>query len=119
MARTINDYLNLPYTIEFIPSPDGGYAVAVKELPGCISQGDTAEEALAMIRDAMAGWIEIALEDSLPIPEPRQVESYSGKFVVRIPKSLHRRRAVEASENEGVSLELRHQCSIGWRCVWR
>lgn len=103
MAKTINDYLKLPYTIELIPDPEGGYAVAVKELPGCISQGDTAEEAMVMIRDAMAGWIEIALEDGMPIPEPRPEESYSGKFVVRVPKSLHRRLA-EESENEGVSL---------------
>ena len=103
MAKTIDDYLKLPYTIELIPDPQGGYAVAVKELPGCISQGDTAEEAITMIRDAMAGWIEIALEDSLPIPEPRPEESYSGKFVVRVPKSLHR-RLVEEAEREGVSL---------------
>ena len=103
MAKTIDDYLKLPYTIELIPDPQDGYAVAVKELPGCISQGDTAEEAITMIRDAMAGWIEIALEDSLPIPEPRPEESYSGKFVVRVPKSLHR-RLVEEAEREGVSL---------------
>jgi antitoxin HicB len=103
MAKTIDEYLKLPYTIELITDPSGGYAVAVKELPGCISQGDTVEEAMQMIRDAMAGWIDLALEDGLPIPEPRPEESYSGKFVVRVPKSLHRRLA-ERSEIEGVSL---------------
>lgn len=103
MSKSIGDYLKLPYTIELIPNPGGGYAVTVKELPGCISQGETPEEAIAMIRDAMAGWIEVALEDGLPIPEPRSEESYSGKFVVRVPKALHRRLA-EESKAEGVSL---------------
>ena len=56
-----------------------------------------------MIRDAMQGWLEIAIESGHRIPEPRPEEEYSGKFVVRVPKSLHR-RLVERAEEEGVSL---------------
>ena len=103
MEKNINYYLNLPYTIELQQDPEEGWFVRVKELPGCMSQGDTPEEAFEMIRDAMQGWLEIALEDDLPIPEPRPEEDYSGKFVVRVPKSLHR-KLVEEAEREGVSL---------------
>jgi antitoxin HicB len=103
MEKTVEYYLSLPYTIELIVEPTGGWFVAVKELPGCMSEGDTPEEAVEMIRDAMRGWIEISLEDGNPIPEPRGLEDYSGKFVVRVPRSLHR-ELVERAAQEGVSL---------------
>jgi len=104
MEKNLEYYLNLPYTIELTPDPeDGGWVVSVKELPGCLSQGDTIEEAMEMIRDAMRGWIEISLEDGDPIPEPRMDEQYSGKFQVRVPRSLHR-KLVKTAEEEGVSL---------------
>jgi antitoxin HicB len=105
-ARKVEDYLRLPYTIEVIRDNDEenpGWVARVVELPGCITQGDTFEELREMIEDAMRGWIEVALEDGIPIPEPRPVDEYSGKFVVRVPKSLHR-ELVEAAEREGVSL---------------
>ena len=104
MEKNLEYYLNLPYTIELTPDPeDGGWVVSVKELPGCLSQGDTIEEAMEMIRDAMSGWIEVCLEDGVPIPEPRSDEQFSGKFQVRVPRSLHR-KLVETANTEGVSL---------------
>lgn len=99
-------YMNLPYTIEITQdhSEDNpGWIASVKELPGCITQADTFEELEEMIKEAMRSWIEVALEDGISIPEPRMEEDYSGKFVVRLPKSLHR-DLVELSEEEGVSL---------------
>ena len=103
MEKTVDYYVNLPYTIELQHDQEEGWFVRVKELRGCTSQGDTAEEALNMIQDAMLAWLEVALEDGLPIPEPRPEEGYSGKFVVRVPRSLHR-ELVEQAEREGVSL---------------
>lgn len=99
-------YLSLPYTIEVIRDNDEenpGWAARVVELPGCITQGDTFEELGEMVKDAMRGWIEIALEDGIPVPEPHSYEQFSGKFVVRLPKSLHRDLA-EIAERENVSL---------------
>jgi predicted HicB family RNase H-like nuclease len=61
------------------------------------------KEAHANIREAMEGWIETKLEADLPIPQPLDSDKYSGKFVVRLPRTLHRRLAAEA-EKEGVSL---------------
>lgn len=103
MEKTLEYYLGLPYTIELIRQPGGGWFVQVKELPGCMSVGDTPDEAVEMIQDAMRLWIETALEDGEPIPEPRPLEDYSGRFVVRVPRSLHRDLVVQA-EREGVSL---------------
>jgi antitoxin HicB len=102
MEKNLTYYLSLPYTIELQHDLDGWF-VRVKELPGCISQGDTAGEALEMIQEAMTLWLEVALEDGDPIPEPRELDDYSGKFVVRVPRSLHRDLVDRAAE-EGVSL---------------
>ncbi|MFZ5822500.1 MAG: type II toxin-antitoxin system HicB family antitoxin [Chloroflexota bacterium] len=103
MEKDLDYYLNLPYTFEMIWDPDHAWFIRVKELPGCMSQGNDPDDAIEMIRDAMRGWIGVALEDGIPIPEPQPDEDYSGKFVVRVPRSLHRQLA-EAAEREGVSL---------------
>ncbi len=68
-----------------------------------MSDGDTPEEAATMIQEAIELWLEVALEEGAPIPEPRPESDYSGKFVVRVPRSLHR-ELVETAEQEGVSL---------------
>ena len=67
----LNDYLNLSYPITLYPEPDGGYRVMLADLPGCLSQGDTLEEAIANIKEAQIAWIETALEcgDEIPVPE--------------------------------------------------
>jgi antitoxin HicB len=103
MTKTAAYYLGLPYTIELRNFPDEGWFVRVKELPGCMSQGDTADEALANLQEAMELWLEVSLEHGDDIPEPRSDEDYSGKFVVRVPSSLHRDLAERAAE-EGASL---------------
>lgn len=47
---------------------DGGYTVEVPSLPSCISQGDTVDEALENIKDAIQGYIESLEADGLPVP---------------------------------------------------
>src|SRR3990172_1684368 len=101
--KDVNHYLSLPYTIQMIREEGGTWFARVLELPGCMTEGDTPEEAADMILDAMAGWIEVALEDGRPIPEPQSTEDYSGRFVVRVPRTLHQ-QLVEAAQREGVSL---------------
>ena len=103
MKKDLDYYLKLPYTIELIPDSEQGWFVRIKELRGCMSQGDTIEEAYEMIQDAMRSWLDVAIEDNIPIPEPAPDEDYSGKFVVRLPRSLHRQLA-QTAEREGVSL---------------
>ena len=67
------------------------------------STGDTAEEVYRNLNEAMEGYIETKLENDIDIPLPVQTEDFSGKFVVRLPRTLHQRLAIEA-EKEGVSL---------------
>ncbi len=102
----VKDYMDLPYNyiIQQINDESGKYYYArVLELDGCQSDGDTFDEAYENLREAMQGYIETKLANGLDIPIPQSAQDYSGKFVVRIPKSLHQSLAIEA-EKEGVSL---------------
>ena len=101
--KDLSYYLNLKYPVTLVPAEEGGYLAKINELKGCITQGETTEEVLAMIEDAREVWITDAFKHGDFIPEPVAGKSYSGKFIVRIPKSLHRDMAHKASE-EGVSL---------------
>jgi antitoxin HicB len=104
-CEDVEHYLALPYRIELTPD-DGEWVVSMPELPGCLSQGATVEEAVAMIREAQRLWIEVALEDGVPIPLPGQDDHhYTGKFMVRVPRDLHRALVV-AAEAQDVSLNL-------------
>jgi predicted RNase H-like HicB family nuclease len=103
---SVQEYLKLPYNFIIKPIQDesGAYFHAsVLELDGCQSTGDTFNEAYDSLMEAMEGWIETKLENGFSIPEPIEDEKYSGKFVLRLPKSLHKHLAIEA-EKEGVSL---------------
>ena len=104
--RTLDYYMNLPYTkiIQEIHDESGHYFYGkILELDGCQSTGETLEELNANLKEAMEGYIEVMIENKMEIPEPVKEESLSGKFVIRVPKSLHRRLVIEA-EKEGVSL---------------
>jgi len=83
----------------------GGYLIEFPDLPGCMSDGDTIEETIANGEDAKRGWIAAMQEAGRAIPPPsvEPPESYSGKWQLRAPKSLHRRLA-ERAKREGVSL---------------
>jgi predicted RNase H-like HicB family nuclease len=102
----VKEYLKLPYhiVIQHITDESGSYYFAtVQEFDGCMSDGDTYEEAFENIQETMSGWIETKLDGGFPVPKPFDESQYSGKFVLRVPKSLHARLAIEA-EKEGVSL---------------
>lgn len=103
--KDLEYYMGLSYTIIIKPAKDGGYIAYIKELPGCITQGETLQEISFLIEDAKESWILTALEDGDNIPEPDDLseQDYSGKFNIRIPKSLHRDLAKKA-KNENVSL---------------
>ena len=59
------------YTVVLEPDAEGGYVVHCPALPGVVTEGETAEEALAMARDAITGYLESLRKDGLPIPEER------------------------------------------------
>jgi antitoxin HicB len=96
-------YLSLSYSVTLDPDPEGGYVAHIKDLPGCFAQGETLEETMANIQEARELWIETAYEMGDPIPMPNNTVEYSGKLLLRMPKSLHRDLAKQA-ETEAVSL---------------
>ena len=103
MKKDIAYYMGLPYREIIEADPHGGFVGHIAELPGCITQAETKRDLLDQLDDAKLSWIEAALEDGVPIPEPLQEEDFSGRFNLRLPKSLHRNLALTARA-EGVSL---------------
>ncbi len=102
--RTIDEYMSLPYKMEIIPDLDErGYVVSFPDLPGCLSIGDSVEEAVYNAMDAKKAWFEAAIKDGVIINEPDSLNEYSGQFKLRIPKSLHRSLA-KHSKAEGISM---------------
>lgn len=59
----------LIYDVVFEEQPDGGYTTIVPSLPGCISEGDTFEEAKTNITEAITAYLESLAIDGLEIPE--------------------------------------------------
>ena len=95
--------LNYPSQITKIDEADGGgFLIEVPMLKGCMSDGETVEEAYNNLEEAKKEWFTYMLENNLAIPEPADA-SYSGRFMVRIPKTLHK-IITEQSKREGLSL---------------
>jgi predicted RNase H-like HicB family nuclease len=86
-----------------IPDHDGRFSAEIVEFPGCIAEGETASEALKNLEEVAADWIRAALAQGQDVPEPMETAGYSGKLVLRMPKSLHQRASLYA-ERDGVSL---------------
>jgi antitoxin HicB len=98
--KDISYYLSLPFSIHIQAEAEGGFFARVEELKGCMTQGENMEEVARNIQDAMEAWLTTALDRGIAIPEP---ETFSGKFVLRVPKSLHRKLS-ENAERENLSL---------------
>jgi antitoxin HicB len=101
--KSLEYYLNLKYPITVHVAPEGGFVAEIEDLPGCLAQGETLEEAYHEIEIARKLWLETTYEDGQDIPFPRDDREYSGKFIVRVPKSLHR-KLDSLAEKEGTSL---------------
>lgn len=94
------------YPIEvFWSDEDECYIAIAPDLPGCSAAGDSQEEALKEIRTAMTLWLDLAKKMKRELPEPfLPVDtSYSGKFLMRVPKTLHANLSRSAKQ-QGVSL---------------
>lgn len=60
------------YEVVLQPEEEGGFSVSVPDLPGCWTQGETREEALAMAKEAIEGYLESLKEAGQPIPQPQR-----------------------------------------------
>jgi len=96
--------MKLEYSFEMRPLTEaegGGWLISFPDLPGFISDGETPEEAIDNGKGAMECWIQTNEEEGREIPPVG--ERSSGKFITRIPKSLHARLVFRAKQ-EGVSM---------------
>jgi predicted RNase H-like HicB family nuclease len=100
---TATELLRKPYARVLIPSEDGGFTAEILEFPGCRSYGSTPDEAYQGLERAAESWIEASLDQGQEIPEPFGSVGFSGKFALRMPRSLHR-RAASLAERDRVSL---------------
>lgn len=100
---------NQDYSIKITklsPEMGGCYIAEVEELPGCIADGETPQEALGNIDKAIDLWIEVQKKIGRPVPAPKVYENkkeYNGKISLRTSKSLHE-ALMKIAETEGVSL---------------
>jgi antitoxin HicB len=92
-----------------LPEEDGGgYLLTIPDLPGCMADGETMEEAMENGRDAFIGWISAQIDMGRDVPAPQwQAEAVphdvSGKFIQRVPRTVHA-KLVRRAKAEGVSL---------------
>lgn len=98
-----SEHLKKPYARVLVPETDGSYRAEIMEFPGCIALGDTQAEALESLERVAESWIEATIEIGQKIPEPNECQEYSGRLVVRLPKSAHR-QAARLAAVDGVSL---------------
>jgi len=97
----LGDY---PFTIRPLTDEEGGgYLIEFPDVPGCMSDGETPEEAVANGRDALKCTLLTLRELGRPIPKPGAFGAASGQWRQRVPRSLHA-RLVERAKQEGVSL---------------
>jgi predicted RNase H-like HicB family nuclease len=101
--KNLEYYLSLNYHKIVAQDDDGDYIVEVQELPGCAADGKSPNEAFENLREAMTSWLTSRIEAGSEVPEPRADEEYSGRILLRMAKSLHRRLAGQCAL-EGVSL---------------
>lgn len=97
------EYLALNYTYIIKKNNDGSFFGTIKELPGCMTEGDDFSDVYNMLNDAKRAWIEAAIDLGREVPLPQSEASFSGKILVRMSKPLHARLA-DISEECGVSL---------------
>ncbi|NPV53549.1 MAG: type II toxin-antitoxin system HicB family antitoxin [Firmicutes bacterium] len=103
--KDLDYYLGLSYEIKLrrlSEEEGGGWFAEIPLLPGCMSDGETIEEAIKNLNDAKKSWIETCLTLGREVPEPT-VDAFSGQLRVRMPKSLHRALSEKAKE-ENISL---------------
>jgi antitoxin HicB len=107
MAMTMSEfdkYLTLPYTRTIKRDEDGDFVAEVSEFPGCAAHGATEVEALESLAAIVPIWIKQRLTAGLAIPQPSiETPMPSGKWVQRVPRSLHK-RLVDLAAKEETSL---------------
>lgn len=104
-TQSVEELVARPWSRAVVADEDGVFIASVPELEGCFADGDSVEEALENLEHVLREWLELAVEEHETLPEPRRQSSelYSGRFSVRVPRSLHRTLSQRA-DSESSSL---------------
>ena len=96
----------LSYKVIFEPAEEGGYTAYVPSLPGCISEGDTYEEALKNIKEAIRGWIETSMKfgDEIP-PSDVIVDTVAVSISIPDHKELKRGTLKHILQQAGITAD--------------
>jgi predicted HicB family RNase H-like nuclease len=103
IAREVERHMRMPYCWTVIPQEEGGYTAGILEFQGCVAEGESSAEALKHLNSAARAWLRACLETGERIPPPLTNYEASGRFALRLPRSVHA-RAVKAAALDGVSL---------------
>ncbi|MGB7415668.1 MAG: type II toxin-antitoxin system HicB family antitoxin [Thermosynechococcaceae cyanobacterium] len=80
LSMALSEYLDLNYPVTLHADSEGGYVAEIRELPGCMTQGETLEEAMENINEARQLWIEtVYASGKRDIPLPSTEREYSGQ----------------------------------------
>ena len=97
----LTDY---PFEVRPLSSDEGGgFLISFPDFAECISDGETVEEAMENGRDALKATVAALKAKKIAVPAPNSGGVASGKFVARVPKTVHAQLATRARA-EGVSL---------------
>lgn len=97
----IQEHLHRPYSRILIPQ-DGRFSAEILEFPGCFAFGETPEAAYHNLEKAAEAWIASCISRCIVIPQPLTNYNVSGRFALRLPKSLYL-RVSKAAVRDGVS----------------
>jgi len=102
--KNLDYFMRLPYRIELeeiSPHLGGGISACIPDLGryAVHADGETVQQALEKLEEIKRDRLEAYLEAGVPMPEPEKEENFSGKFVLRIPKYLHKELSIRARQN--------------------
>ena len=99
MAKSKKTKEMIPYILNIAWSQeDQCYVARFPELPGCMTHGDTQEEALKHAHEALKGYLATCKKEGVVLPSPVSLQEFSGTFSARVGPDLHRKLAMEAAQ---------------------
>lgn len=102
LRRQAREVVRAPYLKVIQGEPEEGFLGEVPDLPGCFTAGESEEETLANLSDAMTAWVMTALDDGDPIPPPSSGSTAGPCLALRLSPDLSQRLRKQA-QAEGVS----------------
>lgn len=97
-------YKFFDYNIKiFLDDKNNEYGAYIEEAPEVSAYGKTVDMAVKELQVVFKEWLKVSKQEKYPIPEPLNLKKYSGKFVLRLPKSLHK-RIIERANKDNISL---------------